>query len=207
MAETNARIMDMVRREIVKNPSISSEQLYEMAKKSDSSIGGLSVRQFHARYPLQVKRAAANARKARRGGAAKKTGARRGRPPGKTGRKTSAQKAGGGGPAKKARRGRPPGSGRKATAKRATAKKATAKRATAKRATAKRASGSAGSGRGPGRPRRTAAAAPAGPGRDAVRTLLLLFARDIAGAEGKADVVEVIGEVDGWVDRVIAATS
>jgi hypothetical protein len=205
MAETNARIMDMVRREIDKNPSISSEQLYEMAKKSDNSIGGLSVRQFHARYPLQVKRAAANARKARRGGAAKKTGARRGRPPGKTGRKAGGRKAGRAGTAKKARRGRPPGSGRKGTAKRATTKRATAKRATAKRAAAKR--GSTGTGRGPGRPRRTAAAAPAGPGRDAVRSLLLQFARDIAGAEGKADVVEVIGEVDSWVDRVVAATT
>jgi hypothetical protein len=199
MAETNARIMDMVRREIDKNPSIPSEQLYEMAKKSDSSIGGLSVRQFHARYPLQVKRAAANARKARRGGAAKKTAGRRGRPPGKTGRKAGAPTAGGGAPAKK-RRGRPPGSGRKATAKRATAKRATAKQATAKR-------GTVGTGRRPGRPRRTAAPAPAGPGRDAVRSLLLQFARDIAGAEGKADVVEVIGEVDSWVDRVVAATT
>jgi hypothetical protein len=198
MAETNARIMDMVRKEIDKDPSISSEELYEMAKRSDSGIGSLSVRQFHARYPLQVKRARTNARKGR-GAASKKTGARRGRPPGKTGaRRGGARKAATGGTAKKARRGRPPGSGRKAAAK-------TAAKSAGKSAVGPRSAGRGG--RRPGRPRRTTSAspAPAGPGRDEVRSLLLQFARDIAAAEGKADVVEVIGEVDGWVDRVIAA--
>lgn len=42
--------------------------------------------------------------------------------------------------------------------------------------------------------------------RAAVRTALLKFAMDIAAAEDRADVIEVIGNVDQYVDRVIAAT-
>jgi len=175
MAETNARVMDMVRKEIEKDPSVASEALYEKAKKVDRSIGDLSVRQFHARYPLQVKRARANARKRRGGtaaakkagrGAAKKAAKRPGRPRGRPrGRpptkKTAARKTAA--PVKQGRRrGRPPGTGK-----------------------LQRRSG--------------------GTGTDAVRGLLLQFARDVAAAEGKADVVDVIGGVDGWVDRLIAA--
>lgn len=181
MAETNARVMDMVRRELEKNPSMSSEELFEKAKKVDRGIARLNVRQFHARYPLQVKRAAANARKAASGGrsaakkAARKTrgagraasatkGARRGRPPGtKTGRRGRPPASAGAAPAR--RRGRPP------------------------RAAAAPASGASGG----------------EPNRDRVRSLLLQFARDIAGAEGKADMVDVISNVDRWVDQVVAA--
>jgi hypothetical protein len=42
--------------------------------------------------------------------------------------------------------------------------------------------------------------------RAAVRSALLKFAMDIAAAEERADVIEVIGNVDQYVDRVIAAT-
>jgi hypothetical protein len=42
--------------------------------------------------------------------------------------------------------------------------------------------------------------------RAAVRTALLKFAMDIAAAEERADVIEVIGNVDQYDDRVIAAT-
>jgi hypothetical protein len=38
-----------------------------------------------------------------------------------------------------------------------------------------------------------------------VRSILLQFAGEIAGAEGKSDVVKVIGGIDGFVDRVIEA--
>jgi hypothetical protein len=57
MADSNQRVMDLVRREIAKNPGVSSEALFAKAKKVDSSLGRLSTRQFHAKYPLQVKRA------------------------------------------------------------------------------------------------------------------------------------------------------
>jgi|SRR5690606_34095982 len=65
----------------------------------------------------------------------------------------------------------------------------------------------------PARSRRRPAAAqapePAGTtaDRSAIRSVLLDFARAVAAAEGKADVVDVIGGVDRYVDRVIKATS
>jgi hypothetical protein len=49
------------------------------------------------------------------------------------------------------------------------------------------------------------AAAPAAVDRSAIRSVLLQFAKDVAAAEGKADVVTVIGNVDKYVDRVLAA--
>ena len=44
-------------------------------------------------------------------------------------------------------------------------------------------------------------------GRDDVRGILLEFAGEIASAEGKVDVVRVIGGIDGYVDRVIQAAA
>lgn len=56
MAETNQKVMDMVRDQLQKNPDIATSELYEKAQKLDSSVKQLTLRQFHARYPLQVKR-------------------------------------------------------------------------------------------------------------------------------------------------------
>jgi hypothetical protein len=218
MAETNARIMEMVRREIQKNPSVSSEELFEKAKKVDRGIGDLNVRQFHARYPLQVKRAAANARKARSGGrAAKKTrtagtgagggaakkGARRGRPPGT---KTGARRGRPPGTKTGARRGRPPGTKTGARRGRPPGAKTGARQSSGAAGETNTTAGAAPAKRR-GRPPRAAAPTNGGngPNRDRIRSLLLQFARDIAGAEGKADVVDVIGNVDRWVEQVVSA--
>lgn len=104
MADSNQRVMDLVRREIAKNPGVSSEALFEKAKKVDSSIGRLSTRQFHAKYPLQVKRALkrAGGGAGRKAAKATKKGRRGpGRPP------KSATKRGPGRPPKSAgKRGR-----------------------------------------------------------------------------------------------------
>jgi hypothetical protein len=81
------RVLEMVRKELAKKPGISSGDLFAMARKLDRSVRPLSLRQFHALYPLQVKRAekaalrsaqkapkkatrVATASKERRGGAA-----------------------------------------------------------------------------------------------------------------------------------------
>lgn len=66
--ETKDKVMQMVERRLEKNPDIETSALYEAAKKADASVGDLSLRQFHARYPLQVKRrkAAAEGRGRRR---------------------------------------------------------------------------------------------------------------------------------------------
>lgn len=69
MADTNAKVMAMVEQELKKNARATNEDLIEKAKKIDRSIGKLTLRQFHARYPLQVKRrkASGKRRKAARG--------------------------------------------------------------------------------------------------------------------------------------------
>lgn len=80
MPATNPRVMDMVREELAKNPDITNEELFEKAKAIDPEIANLSMRQFNARYPLQVKRAQGRAPDAeaprgrqRRTGAARST--------------------------------------------------------------------------------------------------------------------------------------
>lgn len=66
MAEANGKVMDYVRGELQRNPGAKTEDLFTAAKKLDKSVGTLSIRQFHARYPLQVKRQAAALRPRRR---------------------------------------------------------------------------------------------------------------------------------------------
>ncbi|HSH45537.1 MAG TPA: hypothetical protein VK966_06760 [Longimicrobiales bacterium] len=46
-----------------------------------------------------------------------------------------------------------------------------------------------------------------GNGRDKVRGVLLELARDVANAQGKGDVVDVIAGIDRYVDRVVRAAT
>ncbi|HEX7123032.1 MAG TPA: hypothetical protein VF178_11725 [Gemmatimonadaceae bacterium] len=65
MAESTT-VLEMVRSELERDPNVSTTELFEKAKKLDRTIKSLSLRQFHARYPLQVKRARAALRPRRR---------------------------------------------------------------------------------------------------------------------------------------------
>lgn len=56
MASPADKVMTFVERQLKKDPKISSRQLFERARKMDSAVARLSLRQFHAKYPLQVKR-------------------------------------------------------------------------------------------------------------------------------------------------------
>lgn len=56
MAKTEDKVMALVEDEIRRNPDIETSTLYEKAKSSIPSVGKLSLRQFNARYPLQIKR-------------------------------------------------------------------------------------------------------------------------------------------------------
>lgn len=168
MADAEARIMEMVRKELEKDRSVATADLFEKAKKIDASVAKLSPRQFHAKYPLQVKRALKGGRRkaagGRKGGAGKRGAA------GKGTRKRAAEKA-----------AAPVSSGRGR-----------------RRAGGKRAA--------PGRRGRPAAApAAAGAGRGDVRGLLLQFAKQVAQADDKAALVDVLAGLDGWVDRMVAA--
>lgn len=56
MAKTNEKVMALVEEELKKNADASVDELYEKAKAAHPSIRELTLRQFNARYPLQVKR-------------------------------------------------------------------------------------------------------------------------------------------------------
>lgn len=203
MANINEKVMDMVRREIAKNPDVKSGELYEEAKKLDRSMSSLSLRQFHAQYPLQVKRAmktGARVSKPRKSAAKKKRAAR------KAATKRGGRKAGKKAATKKtARKKTAARKGRAAKKTRSAAKKTrpAAKKARKKAATrrTRRAAGT----------RRPAKRAASGARRKAageggtVRSVLLKFAAQVASAEDKADMIQVIADMDRWVERVMKA--
>lgn len=130
VAERNPQVMEMVAKELEKDPEAKADSLFEKARKIDPSIGDLSLRQFHARYPLPLKR------------------------------KRSAGKG-------RARRPR----SRAKSAPPAKQKSAPARRQ--------------------------------GAPRDEVRRIFLEFASDLARAESRASIVDVLAKVDDYVDRVI----
>ena len=70
MAKTDEKVMRMVEQELGKNPDASVDELFDKAKGLNAGIARLTRRQFHARYPLQVKRkaGAGRRRKGRKGG-------------------------------------------------------------------------------------------------------------------------------------------
>ena len=91
MAEVDEKVMSFVERVLDEDPEIELEELFERAKKSNSSVADLSKRQFNARYPLQVKRRRSQARRAREG-AGKKRGTKTARPPTRGGDKAAASR-------------------------------------------------------------------------------------------------------------------
>lgn len=68
MPEVDQRVMTFVDEALEKNPEIQLEDLFSQTRKAYPFIGTLSRRQFNARYPLQVKRRRALARKGKEGG-------------------------------------------------------------------------------------------------------------------------------------------
>jgi len=77
VAKVDDKVMAAVEAALKKNPKASVDELFALAKGVSSGIGRLSKRQFHARYPLQVKRRSGSARSKKAG--RKKAGARRAR--------------------------------------------------------------------------------------------------------------------------------
>lgn len=135
MAAVSEKVLQMVQEELVSNPEATNQELYDKAVEIDKSIKKLSLRQFHARYPLQVKRQMA------------------------------------------------------ATAREETTETgASAEGTVESRVTRRR-----------GRRRKVE------PDRGLIRATLIEFAKAVASAESKGDVVDVIGNVDEYVDKVLVA--
>ena len=56
MAHMDDKVMAAVAAALSENPSASVDELFEIARGVNPAMGELSKRQFHARYPLQIKR-------------------------------------------------------------------------------------------------------------------------------------------------------
>ena len=56
MADIDPKVMQAVEKKLKKNPDATVDELLEVAKNVNSDVADLTKRQFHARYPLQVKR-------------------------------------------------------------------------------------------------------------------------------------------------------
>ena len=150
MAARNDQVIDFVRDELKKDPGLGSRTLYERAQRVDSTVANESLRQFHGRYVLPIKRE-------------KGRGGRRGRK-GPTKAVT----------AKTARSAPAP-----VTRERPVA----AKQSPPKRATV-RDDGNA--------------------GRDGIRRTLIRFAQEVvAAAESPSRMVDVMGNIEKYVDEVV----
>ncbi len=66
MAQVDEGVLSAVEAALKKKPNASVDELMEMAKGVNPAIGKLSKRQFHARYPLQVKRRISTSKPGRR---------------------------------------------------------------------------------------------------------------------------------------------
>jgi hypothetical protein len=74
VAKTDEKVMRMVEQELAKNPEASVDDLFDKAKGLNSGIARMTRRQFHARYPLQVKRRAGAGKRKRKAAKARKGG-------------------------------------------------------------------------------------------------------------------------------------
>ena len=55
-ADAGAAVLEYVTRKLGENPGVKNAELFAGACEIDASVAELSPRQFHAKYPLQVKR-------------------------------------------------------------------------------------------------------------------------------------------------------
>lgn len=63
MAKNPEKVMEFVKQQLASNPEILTSELHERAKTLDPGVEQLSLRQFNARFPLQVKRKQTQARR------------------------------------------------------------------------------------------------------------------------------------------------
>jgi hypothetical protein len=85
MAKNEQKVMEFVEKELKANPKQTTTELFEKAKKVDTGVAKLSLRQFNARFPLQIKRKQSQAATGGRRRPAAKS--RKGAPRGREGRR------------------------------------------------------------------------------------------------------------------------
>lgn len=62
MADIDEKVLGAVEEALEKNPQATVDELFALAISVNPAVASLSKRQFHARYPLQIKRKMAPAR-------------------------------------------------------------------------------------------------------------------------------------------------
>jgi uncharacterized membrane protein len=186
-ATTDAGVMSWVKAELKSNPKVSVDELIAGAVKLNSEIAELTKRQFHARYPLQVKRAARRAADAAAG-----IKPRRRRCSAPAAEAAPAPEAEAAAPAEEAPA---PAAAPEPAAEAAPEAPAEAAPEAAPAPEAEPAAPEA----EPAEPE----AAPAGPDREAIRKVLFTFAADIIAAEGTTGVVRVLAALDDYIDQIV----
>ncbi|TVP74951.1 MAG: hypothetical protein EA352_09385 [Gemmatimonadales bacterium] len=78
MATDPDKVMAFVKEQLKKTPDIATTELFEKAKEVDEGVKQLSLRQFNARFPLQIKRQESLAKGGGRRGPSPSTGRRSG---------------------------------------------------------------------------------------------------------------------------------
>lgn len=152
MAARNNQVIDFVREELRKDPGLGSRALYDRAQRVDSTIASESLRQFHGRYVLPIKRERVRGGRKGRSGTAKVVAA------------TAAAKS---------TRSAPPSRGRAPVVKQAPTK-------------------------------RTPVRDDGNSGRDAIRRTLIRFAQEVvSAAESPSRMVDVMGNMEKYVEEVI----
>lgn len=66
MADIDEKVLGAVEEALRKNPQATVDELFALAVSVNGEVASLSKRQFHARYPLQVKRKMAPAKPRKR---------------------------------------------------------------------------------------------------------------------------------------------
>jgi len=56
MSDIDPKVLSAVEAALEKHPEATVDELFTLAQGVNKAVAGLSKRQFHARYPLQVKR-------------------------------------------------------------------------------------------------------------------------------------------------------
>ena len=172
---TDPEVMSWVEGQLKDNPDVSVDELLEGAVKLNAGIAELTKRQFHARYPLQVKRAARRAADAAAGIKPRR-------------RPRRAPAAPAPEPEAAAPEPEPEAAAPEPEPEAAAPEPAPAPAPEPEPAAAA--------------PTPAAEAAPAEIDRGAVRNMLFDFAADITAAEGTSEVVKVLAAMDDYIDRI-----
>ncbi|HEV2130130.1 MAG TPA: hypothetical protein VGR27_03480 [Longimicrobiaceae bacterium] len=184
MAERNEEVFERVREELTKRPNLSTGVLYQMAQGLDPTIGKQNPQQFHTRYVVPIKHEQAAVQRSRkRAGGSRKTKQRQTATPRTRRAAAETQPTTLAPPLVEAQ----PQPAEPQPAEPAPARHRSPRPAVQPERTT--------------RPRRRENGAGE---RRRIRAVFLDLAREVAAAESRGEMVEVLRRIDEYIDQVIA---